>query len=422
MNQILIENKFASGAFRDKFDSRDKKYLAMASLPMDWQKGYDIETELSIILKAPAFKLSAKDQNGSSSCGGQAFSTYAQVLEAVFTKTFEERSAKYIYAQTFVPGGGSYGRDCCKVLKSQGVARETFLTSYENGNAPSEKFMERSQDIGIDARNDAKNSKILTYKNVNPDIESVAQAIRDNRGVVLGITGENNGTWLSAFPKPPQSNPNTEWRHWIYAGKAKLINGKKHIGVLNSWGKNCGENGWQWVGEDYFKTKVSDGLAVWNSWTITFDESPTLPTFEEKKTDVYWSLASLWTLLAELIQRTSVGKWLAGFTANERAKTAGSARSSDWPRVRREHLKNNPRCALCLGTKTIEVHHIRPFHLHPELELEPSNLITLCESGANGIVCHRAIGHLGNYQAINPESPQDALLWRSKIQNRQKSV
>ena len=347
------ESDFGKGGHRDKVDVRDKKYLAMASLPFRWDLGYDIEIELSEVLGIQNFKLPAKDQNGSFSCGGQAFSTYDQVLEAIFTKSFEERSAKYIYAQAFVPGGGSYGRDCCKVLKSQGVARETFLTSYENGKAPSEKFMQRSQDIGIDSRNDAKNSKILTYKNVDPDIESVAQAVRDNRGVVLGITGENNGTWLSVFPKPPKSNPNTEWRHWIYAGKAKLINGKKHIGVINSWGKDCGESGWQWISEDYFKTKVSDGLAVWNSWTITFDEAPTPPTFEEKKTDAFWSLASLWTLLAELIQRTRVGQWFGSFTANERAKTAGVARSSDWPRVRREHLENNPRCALCLGIKTI---------------------------------------------------------------------
>jgi len=99
-------------------------------------------------------------------------------------------------------------------------------------------------------------------------------------------------------------------------------------------------------------------------------------------------------------------------------KLGGKARSKDWPRVRKEHLKKFPTCALCGGSKTIEVHHKRPFHSNPELELHPSNLITLCESGSNGIVCHRSIGHLGDYKSINVDVEKDVEIWRNKIKNR----
>ena len=93
-------------------------------------------------------------------------------------------------------------------------------------------------------------------------------------------------------------------------------------------------------------------------------------------------------------------------------------RSSHWPTVRKNHVKNNPTCALCEGTKKLEVHHIKPFHIHPELELDPSNLITLCEDKGNGVYCHLFFGHLGNYKSLNENVREDVELWRNKLKNR----
>jgi len=90
-------------------------------------------------------------------------------------------------------------------------------------------------------------------------------------------------------------------------------------------------------------------------------------------------------------------------------------RSSKWPSVRKKHLDVNPVCALCAGKDKLEVHHIKPFHEHPELELEPTNLITLCESYSYGICCHRTVGHLGNYKKINPHAEIDAKIWNEKL-------
>ena len=90
-------------------------------------------------------------------------------------------------------------------------------------------------------------------------------------------------------------------------------------------------------------------------------------------------------------------------------------RSPKWAAVRKDFLKQNPVCALCGGTATLEVHHKKPFHLHPELELEPSNLITLCESKKNGVTCHLFFGHLGDYQSFNKNVDKDVKTWNKKL-------
>lgn len=255
------ETGHGTGGIVDRVDNRDYQWTEVGhgAAPFDWNTGFDIETDLNTIVPV-------KDQDGSSSCGGQAWSYLAEVLEAAFTGTLEERSAKYVYAQTYQQGGGSTGRDNAKIFAEQGVARETTCSSYDAGKPPAEAFMTRGGDITETARQDAPFDKAFPYIQVTPDINQVAQAIRDTNGVVLLINGMDNGTWLSAFPKPPTS---TVWRHFLYAGKAKLINGVKHIGVINSWGGSVGENGRQWLDESWF----TSGNIV-SGWAHIFNPNP----------------------------------------------------------------------------------------------------------------------------------------------------
>lgn len=81
-------------------------------------------------------------------------------------------------------------------------------------------------------------------------------------------------------------------------------------------------------------------------------------------------------------------------------------RSALWPAVRREHLRQKPVCELCgnRDPEDIEVHHVEPFHTHPERELDPTNLVTLCERSPvlQQLNCHLWAGHLGAWRAINP--------------------
>jgi len=91
-------------------------------------------------------------------------------------------------------------------------------------------------------------------------------------------------------------------------------------------------------------------------------------------------------------------------------------RSGSWGKVRKEFLRNNPICAVC-GTrgsllKPNEAHHLKDFSTYPELELEKSNLRTLCRPH------HLLFGHLMYFKSINPNCLKDIKLWKIKIQNR----
>ena len=92
-----------------------------------------------------------------------------------------------------------------------------------------------------------------------------------------------------------------------------------------------------------------------------------------------------------------VKKWLAN---------VGNKRSPHWPAVRKGWLLEHPACAACGSVLNPEVHHKKPFHLWPLLELDPSNFITLCET--MGVEDHLHIGHLGNWKSYNADVEQDA--------------
>ena len=93
----------------------------------------------------------------------------------------------------------------------------------------------------------------------------------------------------------------------------------------------------------------------------------------------------------------------------------GSKRSSQWRKVRLKHLAEHPRCECCGSKKKLEIHHIIPFHVVPDMELSEKNLMTLCENKKYGINCHLLLGHLGNYSRTNFGVKMDVIVWKAKI-------
>lgn len=79
-------------------------------------------------------------------------------------------------------------------------------------------------------------------------------------------------------------------------------------------------------------------------------------------------------------------------------------RSGKWEKVRAYHLQIEPACAWCsqADIKKLEVHHIRPFHTYPELELQLDNLITFCR------FCHFVVGHNCNWEKDNEDCRKEA--------------
>jgi hypothetical protein len=102
---------------------------------------------------------------------------------------------------------------------------------------------------------------------------------------------------------------------------------------------------------------------------------------------------------AALRERAKRGSPFATFLSGEPPRSGG------WGRVEREHLAQYPLCQACRGTARLQVHHVRPFHLRPELELDRRNLITLCMGPAE---CHLRIGHGDDWRAYNPDVRKDA--------------
>lgn len=247
-----MEEELFTGGIPSPKDDRDFIYndIAKSTTPFDWMFEYNVENTVGTI--------PYKDQKQTSSCGGFAWSYLSYVLDPTDR---EEKSETFIYAQTNAPGGGSTGRANCELCVKKGVCSKVLCPLPE---PLTEVNIINKGQITPEAYTNALTNKAKTYLSVTPSIDNVAQAIRDNGGAILLVRGENNGTWTSSLPRPPKQTSDL-WAHWLFAGKAKLINGKKYIGVINSWG-NVGDNGWQWLPEEYFKWPF-----ITECWTMTYD-------------------------------------------------------------------------------------------------------------------------------------------------------
>lgn len=288
---MKLEYELGKGALPSKRDLRDTKWnkIAMASIPFNWSLGFDIESLTG--------KLPIKDQGTSNSCGGQSGAYLSQALSILRIKNNNaEQSARYIYSQIwYQPNGGTSMRDIFNLLIKKGSCLEVLVSSYPTVGKVTEPFMRDKSENTASADASAQVFKAERYAFVNTDIDSVAQAIRDNGGVIIELEGINNGTWLSEFPIAPNLAPEDKrlWRHFVYGGKAKLINGKKHIGIANSWGKDAGDAGWQWLSEDYF---TSGHIA-----RVGTIYEPASPTIAEQKKNIITTLLALFQKLSNVL-------------------------------------------------------------------------------------------------------------------------
>lgn len=77
------------------------------------------------------------------------------------------------------------------------------------------------------------------------------------------------------------------------------------------------------------------------------------------------------------------------------------ARASQWKKEKDAWLIDNGWCRACGTNKFLTVHHKKPYWKWPELELDKSNFITLCETPTHN--CHFIFGHLLNWKSWNDE-------------------
>ena len=134
MNEVKSVENLGKGCLPDIKDNRDLiiEEVLGASEHFDWEQGFDIEDKVG--------KLKVESQSRSSSCVGQAWSKYLEVLE-IIENGFTDLSAKDIYSRIFMPQGGARLRDGAKLAVSRGVATERSNPSYMDGKPPTEAFM-----------------------------------------------------------------------------------------------------------------------------------------------------------------------------------------------------------------------------------------------------------------------------------------
>lgn len=244
--------EYQNGCQLEEPDKRD--HIAeevLGSQPFDWEKGYDIEDEVG--------KLKVEHQGPSLSCVGQAISKYVEV----FTGNID-RSAKDLYSRIFLKeyGGGAFIRTGMKKATGIGICKETLIPSYDRGNPPSEEFMRRLEENPATVA-DALTAKAESYAVIqhHSNMDTIADILSRSRGVVTGVKLSREGWRNPPFVRPPKEGEKT-YGHAIYLGKAKLINGKKYIKFLNSYGDKWGDKGWGWLDRDYFRAYVKGARIV----------------------------------------------------------------------------------------------------------------------------------------------------------------
>jgi 5-methylcytosine-specific restriction protein A len=87
-------------------------------------------------------------------------------------------------------------------------------------------------------------------------------------------------------------------------------------------------------------------------------------------------------------------------------------RSPQWDKLAKTIVKEVGRCEICKSKATLEVHHKKPYHLYPELELDRDNLCVLCRRD------HFIFGHLGDWTAWNKDIDMDIKTWTKKFVER----
>src|ERR1039457_1117895 len=133
----MIEQELKKGCVRDTRDPRDIQYREVmgAAKPFDWSAGFDVEKHLGITIKI-------KDQSQSESCVGQGNSYLGATVNAAITSVYDEISAKAIYSQIFLPGGGAQIRDGVALSTTFGEVLEKIVNSHKFNGSVDEAFME----------------------------------------------------------------------------------------------------------------------------------------------------------------------------------------------------------------------------------------------------------------------------------------
>lgn len=194
-----------------------------------------------------------RNQGAQNSCVGYTLAKQLSVDELSENGVYREMSPASIYAYTRVTGGGASSIIASKLATKIGLTLEHLLPT------------DGKDDLGAaDATGYATDAKqvALVYKpgsivESTADFETIASILHNfqqagkKKVVTVTIIGQNNGTWLSSFPKPASNPTITPWYHRVCVTDFGLVGGRKHLAIDNSWGEIPGNKGQQLLSIDH---------------------------------------------------------------------------------------------------------------------------------------------------------------------------
>lgn len=251
---MLEENQFGKGSLDRpedflKPEAAQHSEIAAAFQPAPWEEKNEFQFAT----------YPKRDQGMKSDCVLYSSAKALSIDELSENGKYRELSPDMVYPFVVVPGGGSRAQDAMKFIAENGMTLEHLYPSdsLTEEQAADPKATDHDG-IATDARIIARVYKPSRFIECSADFETIASILHSfklqgvKKGVMVTVVGQNNGTWLTAFPQIPSSASKASlWYHRIVVTDFGILNGKKTISFDNSWGTTPGNGGQQFLTEEY---------------------------------------------------------------------------------------------------------------------------------------------------------------------------
>jgi hypothetical protein len=229
--------QLGTGAQPDLPDSRDFQYsrIAAGAAPVDWSQEFRLP-------EPPDYNQRSGDHCVACS------STYLHRQHK--GKDYSRRDLFSRIALSY----GAYLRDGVKQICKTGQQTQDECPDPEPPNPSNMRVKSTLPDsAGLDDLE-------AGYFSVGNTPDEIAQAVRDHKGCIFGVTG-NWDTWKDLTHPEPPSPHTVNWDHAIYAMGYHLHNGQKCIIAKSSW---C----FSWHHEHHIKENYFKAGMTFSPWAI----------------------------------------------------------------------------------------------------------------------------------------------------------
>ncbi len=250
------------GHLPDAEDDRDLKLAAPAAMP-EWDETIDFRADCPPVVS----------QGATSSCVGQSWKAAFEIKESLMGLPHEPLSAlqPYYHSRRMTQprgplfDGGTYIRDCARVVRKLGMAPEEtwpFTNLFRRvGRRPPPRV-----DVGGFERSGGTFYKILEIGDAK--LRAIADALMSGDPIVFGTRVSrsfmsNEGPLV--IEKPDAGDP-------IVGGHAMVIVGCRwrsgffEVLVRNSWGTGWREGGYAWLSTSFVLWPHMRDLCIFRGW------------------------------------------------------------------------------------------------------------------------------------------------------------